>query len=159
MHYSSTVLILNLKDVLLSNWRLNMLHSVSQTSAISPIKSSSQENNSISPWLKLIENKISAMNCDKRSIEINQFADFIKDNKSKILAFPVSDDRLSDLLVKSTGLLNEINDNNEISLDNTENYIELSNLKNESEELIRTNSQDKPVEQRINDEVKRSAEK
>jgi len=114
----STVLFLNLKDVILLTWRLSLLHPISQTTVITLSNTECRINDSIPPRLELIEKKPSLIGCDKRSYEINSFADLIKENKSKMLAFPINDDRLNTLLVKSTNLLNAINDNNDIGLDN-----------------------------------------
>lgn len=138
-----------------------MLPSVTQAAAVSAIQHSPQGNNPLTPRLEFIEKQLSSIEHSKVTHDIQRFSDLIKDNKNKILAFPAHDDRMKMLLVKSSDVLSAIVNNNNFGDDNTDNYHKLSQLGGEVEGLLREkeNNKSKAVEQRIQDEVKRSAKK
>lgn len=135
-----------------------MLPSVSNANALASIQSSPQGNNTqaITAKLNLLETKLNSIDPNKTTYEINAFKEFIDHNKNKMLDAPA----ISDKLITSLRLVNEINDNIEMGENNVENLNQLNKVMGEMDSILNPdNSGHQCVEDRIKNEITRSAEK
>jgi CRISPR/Cas system CSM-associated protein Csm2 small subunit len=95
---------------------------------------SPQGNNSraITTRLACLEKKLSSIEPNKTSHEINLLKDFINHNKNKILEAP----GIVNKLTTSLNLVNSIIDNAYMEIDNTSNFNELYNLIDKMKDIL-----------------------